>query len=322
VWRWLAAASLLAALTPAAARPRYGGTLRVEIQAAPQALDPADALLGPLVGPFRLVRWEPGRSAQFEASEDHPAGRPFLDAVDLQMGRPLREQLLDLELGRADIVEIAVDESRRAAQRGVRVWASKPAVLLALVATVDDPRLREALALSIDRMAIHSVLLQRQGDPAGALLPNWLSGWAWLFSSTPDLARARRLVAELRPPPLLLSYEPSDAVVAERLILNLRDAGLAVRAAPGAARAELRLARRRIPVLPPARALPLLAVALGLREGSPASEEDAYLYERALVDEHRVIPVVHLPDLYGLSRRVRDWNPDRWDDIWLERDRP
>jgi hypothetical protein len=312
----------VAVLTPAAARPRYGGTLRVQIQTAPETLDQSDELLGPLAGPFRLTRWEPGRRALFEANEDHPAGRPFLDAIDLQMGRPLREQLLDLELGRADVVEIPLEESRRAAQRGVRVWASKPAVLLALVLTLDDARLREALASSVDRTAIHTVLLQRQGEPAGGLLPNWLSGWAWLFSTATDLERARRAVAGLRPPPLVLSHEPADALVAERLILNARDAGLVLRAALGAARADVRLVRRRLPVLSPVRALPVLAASLGLRVGEPTTDEEAYLYERSLVGEYRLIPLFHLPDLYGLSHRVRDWDPRRWDYVWLEREHP
>ena len=44
VWRWLAASSLLIAALAANAetRPQYGGTLRIQMQAAPASLDPAD----------------------------------------------------------------------------------------------------------------------------------------------------------------------------------------------------------------------------------------------------------------------------------------
>ena len=39
------------------------------------------------------------------------------------------------------------------------------------------------------------MLLQRQGEVSGALLPQWLSGYAFLFPTATDLARARALLA-------------------------------------------------------------------------------------------------------------------------------
>ena len=54
---------------------------------------------------------------------------------------------------------------------------------------VADP----ALALAGDRSASHAVLFQRQGEISGALLPQWLSGYAFLFSA------GQRLVAQLVP---------------------------------------------------------------------------------------------------------------------------
>src|SRR5256885_2300161 len=41
-WRLLAIASLLSSAAPAATRPHYGGTLRVQIKARVAALDPAE----------------------------------------------------------------------------------------------------------------------------------------------------------------------------------------------------------------------------------------------------------------------------------------
>ena len=55
-------------------------------------------------------------------------------------------------------------------------------------ARIDDPRLREALALCVDRAAIHNVLLQRQGEIRGALLPQWLSGLRSSFPPRPTCA--------------------------------------------------------------------------------------------------------------------------------------
>src|SRR5262249_6741109 len=120
-------------------------------------------LLG--TGPFRLERWEPGRRAIFAAHEEYWGGRPFLDAIEVEMGRSMRDQFMDLELGKADVVEIGPSEVRRAVERGRKIWSSAPGELMALVfgggRSAEDARLREALALSIDRAAIHNVLLQK-----------------------------------------------------------------------------------------------------------------------------------------------------------------
>ena len=65
--------------------------------------------------------------------------------------------------------------------------ASRPAV--------QDARLRQAISLAIDRASIADVILQRQGVPAGGLLPNWISGYAHLFPAASDLPRAKDLLA-------------------------------------------------------------------------------------------------------------------------------
>ena len=84
-----------------------------------------------------------------------------------------------------------------ASRRDGACGRQSPVRVLALVFSprFDDARAREALALAVDRSAIHSVLLQRQGEVSGALLPQWLSGYAFLFPATADLGRARQLAA-------------------------------------------------------------------------------------------------------------------------------
>jgi MarR-like DNA-binding transcriptional regulator SgrR of sgrS sRNA len=44
-------------------------------------------------------------------------------------------------------------------------------------------------------------------------------------------------------------------------------------------------------------------------------------------DDGRVIPLFHVPQIVGLSSRVRNWNPEPWGDwrladVWLELRRP
>src|SRR5260370_32545464 len=135
------------------------------------------------------------------------------------MGRSLREQAVDREVGRADVVEVPVTELRRLQQRGASVFATRPVETLALVfenARVMDT-VREAVALAIDRTAIHNVLLQKQGEISGALLPQWLSGYAFLFAAERNVARARQLGGGQT---LGFAYDRQDSVIrsiAERI---------------------------------------------------------------------------------------------------------
>ena len=112
--------------------------------------------------------------------------------------------------------------------------SSPPAEWMGLVFTRDvqsaeDGKLHEALALSIDRAAMNNVLLQGGGEPAGTLLPGWMSGYAFLFPTAIDLQHARQARDAVRQaPPWTLGYDASDPlarVIAERIALNARDTG-------------------------------------------------------------------------------------------------
>jgi peptide/nickel transport system substrate-binding protein len=316
---------LLALTLTAATRPRYGGALRVQIRQSPETPDPPTFL----TTGFTITRWEAGRSAVYEADESAPGGRPFLDSVEISLGRPLRDQSIDLELGKADVVELGPNELLRSPP-GRKVWTSSPVRVLALVfsARFEDARVREALALAIDRSAIHTVLFQRQGEISGALLPQWLSGYAFLFPAAPDLPRARALAGGARP--LTLAVEDASMrPVADRIALKARDAGLNVTVTNQPATADARLTLLRVGSQEPARALAAMAAGLGLPEPARADSAEAlYGAERALLEGFRVVPLIHLPDVYGAGPRVKgstgitplgEW---RFENLWLEGSRP
>jgi ABC-type transport system substrate-binding protein len=288
-----------------------------------------------LAGAFAISRWEAGRRAVYDAHDNAPGGRPFLDSIDIQMARPLRDQSIDLELGKADIVELGPSELLRQ-PAGRRIWSSAPVRLLALVfgTRIEDSRIREALALAVDRSAIHTVLLQRQGEISGALLPQWLSGYAFLFPTAADAARARMLGASLPANVRTLSLGVDDAAwrpIAERIALNARYAGLTVTVvSQGASQgAGVRLVEVRVGSSDPAVALSGMAASLGLAE-PPRSDSPEALWaaERALLEGFRVIPLIHLPDVYGVSPRVKggpgitplgEWH---FENLWLTESRP
>ena len=335
MWRisllWLAALSVAAGAT----RPRYGGVLRVEMRETAETPDPPQTGhgLGDLNAAFTVSRWEAGRIAVYRANENAPGGRPFLDGVEVQLARPLREQSIDLEVGKTDVVELGPNELRRPAP-GRRIWTSSPVRLVALLfgGRAEDGRVREALALAVDRAAIHTVLLQHQGEISGALLPQWLSGYAFVFPAAADAARARWLTASLPAAARTLSLGYDDGfwqTVASRIALNARDAGLTVSVAAPRAPADVRLVEVRIGSGDAARTLGGVAAALGFPQPQRAeSPEELYAAERALLEGFRVIPLFHLPDVYGVSPRVKggpgisplgEW---RFENLWIGAPRP
>ncbi len=354
-------------------RPRYGGTLRVEIGAVLHSLDPAgapadadeaaakdkiDALLydqrnpdGTFAGvagsgAFHISEWESGKHVTLAANENYRGGRPFMDSIDIQMGRPEKDRLLDLEVGKADFAEIPPEEARRATERGVRVSTSAPEELVALVFVAgrpiaEDAHAREALARSIDRAAIVNFILQKEGEPAGGLLPQWSNGTAFLFSAAQDAGGAKELWSQISgSPKIVLGYDAGDSLdqsIAERIAVNARDAGIALAAepipgtAPSPADFDARLVRMRLTSSHPRDALASLQIALvpGM-DAAPlpaaASSEQIYERERAIVGSFRVVPLVWLPQVYGLGPRVRDWKApaagEGWPfaDVWLEQE--
>jgi hypothetical protein len=125
--------------------------------------------------------------------------------------------------------------------------------------------------------------------------------------------------------------------MAERIALNARDVGLTVSMASGGA--DVRLTEIRIVSTDPARALTVVAAAVGTGAvvaaavganppARAASPEALYGAEKALLEGFRVVPLFHLPDVYGASPRVKggpgisplgEW---RFENLWLEGGRP
>src|SRR5690242_14251242 len=178
-------------------------------------------LLG--TGPYRIAKWDAGKSATLAANDQYWGGRPYLDSIGIQMGRSLTDQANDFQVNRADVVEIGLRDLRSAKQRGTLTSETPPMETVALVFENGrvPPNVRAALALSIDRAAIHNVLLQRQGEISGALLPRWLSGYAFLFSAERDLAKAKQLAPAAMP--LSFAYDRDDPMIrpiGERIALK------------------------------------------------------------------------------------------------------
>jgi ABC-type transport system substrate-binding protein len=306
----------------------------VEIRESIETADPPQTgNRAALTGGFTIVQWEGGRRALYSADPNAAGGRPFLDGVEVQMGRSLHDQSIALNGGKVDLVEFDPSEPQRP---GIphKVWSSAPVRLLVLIfgPRIEDPRVRESLALAVDRDSIHRVMLQRQGEISGALLPQWLSGDAFLFPVATDLAKARALLAGVPTSARAFSLsvaDPANRRIADRIALNARDAGLTVSPAPPNAAGDVRLVEVRIASSDPAVALAGLASSLDLPQPPRIDSPEAlYTAERALLGGFRVVPLFHLPDVYGVNPRVKgspgitplgEW---RFENLWVEAGRP
>ncbi len=280
----------------------------------------ADPLIG--TGSFRVTAWEPGRRLTLAAFDDYWGARPYLDSVQIEFGAG-REH--------ADLFDIPPGPARRILPEDLTTWSSSPRTLVAITSTNADPALVQALALAIDRAPIANVLAQHKGEAAFGLLPQWLSGYEFLFHTTPDANRARQLVSAVRAKMLSLSYPPNDLFlrsVAERVALNARDAGITIQPASGG-NGNLRLLEWPLESTNAAHELRRIAEQIGAgdraRQTDPSMPQALYELERSLLEDHRIIPLVYLRETYGIAPRVH-FQPRAADafilhleDAWVEK---
>jgi ABC-type transport system substrate-binding protein len=244
---------------------------------------------------------------------------------------------------------------RRAGQENLRVWSSAPVTLYGLrfddaQPAAADATLRQALALSLDRQTIAGVLLQKQAEPASSLLPQWLSGYAFLFNMEPNIEHAKEIRAAVAAKdgsePLRLRVDaPGDLgkLLGERVAVNARQSSILIHvqnrpsghaettsAATGNdARVGLHLFAWHYSSLSPRVELDSFLAAMTPDEANSSSTptsadlEQVYLRERKVIEDRRILPLVAVPEFAGIGANVRDWMPARWGewrlaDVWLD----
>ena len=333
-----AVAQILGAIHPEWSVQGSGDSLTIDTEASSPSLPAELALPRCLIvkrnanatpigtGPFLVAEWQPGKLLKLAAHEESWAGRPFLDAIEVELGKSLRDQSIALELGKTDVIEATPQASG-----STRMRTSLPVELMALVFSANskaqDPHLREALSLSIDRKPIQAVLLKGAGEATASLLPNWMTGYSAVFPAQADVSRAKALIAGSRQLAITLSYDPRDPpaqLIAERIALNAREAGITVQVSVSAT-PDVQLVRIVLPSSDPATSLREVARELGLPRPllHGNAVDDLYQAERTLLDGDAVIPLFHLPVASASSPRVQGWAPNRlgsWNlaDLWLE----
>lgn len=267
-------------------------------------------------GPMKATRITPGGIALI-AFDDYWAGRTFLDGVEISMGRSVRDQWLDLTVGRADLVEVPAETVRRAQQEHLKLLSGQNTQLVALVfdansAKTQDVKVRRALAYSVDRNALLNFIFQKQGQVSAALLPGWLTGYAMLFPPEQRLSQAKDLRIEAgQIGTLTIGYpagDPALQLVAERIALTAREAGMTLQpqAIANGVRTDVAVVRTNLVSLDVSVALDAYARQFGLGSiNAGESAESAYQAERDILSSARVVPLLYVPKSYALRDRLR-----------------
>jgi ABC-type transport system substrate-binding protein len=264
---------------------------------------------------------------------------------------------MDRQLGSFAATELSVDQIRNVEQNNQTVMLSRPADLLALVFLQPDSggrpgkkpvdaRVRQALGLAMNRAAISNVIFQRKAVPASGLLPQWLTGYEFMFSSATDINRAKELRADAAAyvviSPISLAYDFADPLArlaAERIAVDAREVGIIVqpyaeshinsKAARASMNADAVLLRVPLQSLDPSIALAARLDDLGLPLDSSSAilgatrPEDLLEIERKLLESNRVLPVAHVPQALWLNSTAHNWQQGlngAWnlDQLWLE----
>lgn len=127
-------------------------------------------------GPFRFVSQRPGDRWVFEANEEFPeglGGRPLLDRLIWRVIPDNAAQLTELRVGEVDVsLQPSPEQVQTLSEReGLRalVKPSRQFIFIAwnqLRPPLDDPRVRRALAMGIDRQRILEGLRKGYGEVA------------------------------------------------------------------------------------------------------------------------------------------------------------
>ena len=198
----------------------------------PCHVSPADMRRHPIgTGPFKFVEFKPNQVIRTAKNPEYwKPGRPYLDGIEWQIIPDVATRNLTFIAGKFDIsspygttIPSLEDVKKQAPQAICELTATNVARNLILnpqKPPFDNPDLRRAVALSLDRKAFIDILTQGKGDIGATMLPPPEGLWgmppallATLPGYDPDIAKNR---AEARKIMEKLGYGPD-----KRLALTL-----------------------------------------------------------------------------------------------------
>ncbi len=190
-------------------------------------------------GPFKLAHWQRGVQTVLDANDAYWRGKPGFRSVTFRAVPDIPTRIADLRTGRADITRGLTPDDADAmkSEKSLQVLAvptERVAYLFinALAGPTKDKRVRQAIAMAVDRDTIISALQQGYAKPANIVLTPANFGYVadvpgWQF----DPAKARALIKQAGAEGATLQFLTSPAYdrrLNEAVQQMLADVGLKV----------------------------------------------------------------------------------------------
>lgn len=132
-------------------------------------------------GFFRFGRWQAGQQLVLEVDPDYAGGRAALDRVVMRFIPDMNASMTELLSGQGDLLRLAPDQRQRVqASPDVELYTA-PRVRPAWIAwnvdrePVNDPSVRRAILMAIDRDQLAEGLFGEVGEPAPSPIPTGLA---------------------------------------------------------------------------------------------------------------------------------------------------
>ncbi|MFL5265888.1 MAG: ABC transporter substrate-binding protein [Stellaceae bacterium] len=164
----------------------------------PCHVSPRDMRTRPIgTGPFKFVEFKPNEVIRVTRNPDYwKAGRPYLDGIEWTIIRDVSTRNLAFIAGKVDMysphgvtIPILKDIRSQSPQAICEVAptnVNRTLIINRDKAPFDNPELRRAMSLTLDRKAFIDIITDGQGDVGGTMLPAPEGVW----SMPPDLLKA------------------------------------------------------------------------------------------------------------------------------------
>ena len=202
----------------------------------PCHIKPRDMRQRPIgTGPYKFVEFKPNERITVTRNPDYwKAGRPYLDGIEYTIIRNQSTATLAFVAGKFDMTFLyslempllrdVKSQMPQAICELVPLGISRSLIVNRDVPPFDNPDLRQAMALSLDRAAFINIITEGQGDIGGAMQPPPEGLWGMppemlktLPGYDPDVQKNR---AEARQLMRKLGYGPGDRL---KIKVSVRD---------------------------------------------------------------------------------------------------
>jgi peptide/nickel transport system substrate-binding protein len=211
----------------------------------PCHVSPRDMRSHPIgTGPFKFVEFKPNESIKVTRNPDYwKTGRPYLDGIEYQIIKNVSTGVLAFVAGKVDmtspyylqvpVLKDVKDQAPEAICQLVPVNVNRTVLINRETPPFNDPNLRRAIALSLDRKAFVDTLTLGNGDIGGVMQPPPEGIWGMppemlktLPGYDPDVQKNRTQARQIMEK---LGYRPDkrlETKVSTRNVQPYRDAAI------------------------------------------------------------------------------------------------